>query len=138
MPYRTTSKISTSQNCDGLGKSSTNFFDKFCSSQIALRRGSFYSEIVHGSSLHTQLYTLLADIEATYLDLNGGNSWHRIVPLPAQSTFLADHAPDEDEEHEARALTAKSTFLGMNGSNYLPFVTLVIRRGTFTLIAPST
>jgi hypothetical protein len=94
---------------DGFGKSSTKSFNKFCSSQVALHRGSFYSEIVRDQSLQTQLCNLLADIEATYLDLVGGNSWDGIAPLPTQSSFWDDHTTNADDyEREARALAAKS------------------------------
>ncbi len=94
---------------DGFGKSSTKSFNKFCSSQVALRRGSFYSKIVRDQSLQTQLCNLLADIEATYLDLVGGNSWDGIAPSPAQSSFWADRTTNADDyEREARALAAKS------------------------------
>ncbi len=49
------------------------------------------------------------DIEATYLDLVGGNSWDGIAPLPAQSSFWADCTINADDyEREARALAAKS------------------------------
>ncbi len=94
---------------DGFGKSSTKSFNEFCSSQVALRRGSFYSEIVCNQSLQARLCNLLANIEATYLDFVGGNSWDGIAPLPAQLSFWADRTTNADDyECEARALAAKS------------------------------
>jgi hypothetical protein len=93
---------------EGFGKSSTKSFNKFCSSQIALRCGSFYADIMRGSSLQSQLSNLLNDIKATYLDLFGGNSWNGIVASPAQSSFMANGQQVEVDECEARALAAKS------------------------------
>jgi hypothetical protein len=61
----------------GFGKSSTKSFNDFCSSQIALRRGCFYANIMKGKSLQSQLSSLLNDIEATYLDLVAGNKMGR-------------------------------------------------------------
>jgi hypothetical protein len=49
------------------------------------------------------------NIEATYLDLVGGDSWDGIAPLPAQSPFWADRTTNADDyEREAQALDAKS------------------------------
>jgi hypothetical protein len=92
---------------EGFGKSSTKSFNNFCSSQIALRRGCFYANIMKGKSLQYQLSSLLNDIEATYLDLVGGNKWEGIVASPASSSFIASPQDDADE-CEARALAAKS------------------------------
>jgi hypothetical protein len=74
---------------DGFGKLSTKLFNNFCSSQIALRRGSFYADIMQGTSLQSQLNNLLNDIKVTYLDLVGGNSWLGIAAAPTQSSFTA-------------------------------------------------
>ncbi len=93
---------------EGFGKLSTKSFNDFCSSQIALRRGSFYADIMRGTSLQSQLNNLLNDIEVTYLDLVGGNSWLGIAAAPTQSSFTAKVQQDEEDEHEARALAAKS------------------------------
>jgi hypothetical protein len=93
---------------EGFGKSSTKFFNDFCSSQIALRCGSFYTNIMKGKSLQSQLSNLLNDIEATDLDLVGGNKWDGIVASPAQSSFIANGPRDDVDEREARALAAKS------------------------------
>jgi hypothetical protein len=92
---------------EGFGKSSTKLFNKFCSSQIALRRGSFYADIMQGTSLLSQLSNLLNNIEVTYLDLVGGKSWPGIAVAPTQSSFMAK-VQDEEDEREARALAAKS------------------------------
>ena len=74
---------------EGFGKSSTKLFNDFCSSQIALHRGSFYADIMQGTSLQSQLNNLLNDIKVTYLDLVGGNSWLGIAAAPTQSSFTA-------------------------------------------------
>jgi hypothetical protein len=60
---------------EGVGKLSTKLFNNFYSSLIALRHGSFYADIMQVTSLQSQLNNLLNDIEVTYLDLVGGNSW---------------------------------------------------------------
>jgi hypothetical protein len=75
---------------EGFGKSSMKSFNEFCYSQIALRHGSFYADIMRGSSLQSQLSNLLNDIEVTYLDQVGGNLWNGIVASPAQSSFMAN------------------------------------------------
>ncbi len=64
-------------------------------------------DIMRGSSLQSQLSNLLNDIEATYLDLVGGNLWNGIVVSPAQSSFMANGQQVEVDEREARALAAK-------------------------------
>ncbi len=92
---------------EGFGKSSTKLFNNFCSSQIALRRGSFYADIMQGTSLLSQLSNLFNDIQVTYLDLVGGNSWLGIAAAPTQSSFMAKVQEDKDER-EAQALAVKS------------------------------
>ncbi len=92
---------------EGFGKSSTKSFNDFCSSRIALRRGCFYANIMKDKSLQYQLSSLLNDIEATCLDLVGGNKWEGIVASPASSSFIASPHVDADER-EAQALAAKS------------------------------
>jgi hypothetical protein len=82
-----------------------------CSSQVALRCGSFYANIMRGTSLQSQLNNLLNDIEVTYLDLVGGNSWLGIAAAPTQSSFTAKVQQHEEDEHEAQALAAKSNLL---------------------------
>jgi hypothetical protein len=93
---------------EGFGKSSTKSFNNFCSSQIALRCGSFYANIMRGTSLQSQPNNLLNNIKVTYLDLVGGNSWLGITAAPTQSSFTAKVQQDEEDEREARALAAKS------------------------------
>jgi hypothetical protein len=93
---------------EGFGISSTKSFNNFCSSQIALRRGSFYADIMQGTSLQSQLNNLLNDIKVTHLDLVGDNSWLGIAATPTQSYFTAKVQQDEENECEARALAAKS------------------------------
>jgi hypothetical protein len=92
---------------EGFSKSSTKFFNDFCSSQIALRRRSFYADIMKGTSIKSQLSNLLSDIEATYLDLVSGSKWEGIVASPASSSFIASPQDDADVQ-EACALAAKS------------------------------
>jgi hypothetical protein len=70
---------------------------------MALRRGCFYANIMKGKSLQSQLSSLLNDIEATYLDLVGGNKWEGIVALPASSSFIASPHNDTDVR-EARSV----------------------------------
>jgi hypothetical protein len=93
---------------EGFGKLSTKPFNNFCSSQIALCRGSFYANIMQDTSLQSQLNNLLNDIKVTYLDLVGGNSWFGIAAAPTQSSFIAKVQQDEEDECEARALAVKS------------------------------
>jgi hypothetical protein len=93
---------------EGFGKSSTKLFNDFCSSQIALRRGSFYADTMQGTSLQSQLNNLLNDIKVTYLDLVGGNPWLEIAAAPTQSSFTAKLQQDNEDEREAQALAAKS------------------------------
>jgi hypothetical protein len=92
---------------EGFGKSSTQAFNDFCSSQITLQRGSFYMDLMRGTSLLSQLNNLLHDLEVTYLDLVGGNKWDGIIAKPSTSSFVneVDNADDEDT---ASALAAKS------------------------------
>ena len=91
---------------EGFGKSSTASFNEFCSSQIALRRGSFYERLMQTSSLQTQLNDLLKDLESTYLDLVGGKLWAGVNASPTKSAFVVDYSL-EDEIKEARVLALK-------------------------------
>ena len=92
---------------EGFNKSSTQAFNDFCSSQIALRRGSFYMDLMCGSSLLSQLNNLLSDLEVTYLDLVGGNKWDGITATPSTSSFF-NEIVDAADEDTARALASKS------------------------------
>ncbi len=67
----------------GFGKSSTQAINDFCSSQIALRQGSFYMDLIRGTSLLSQLNNLLHDLKVTYLNLAGGNKWDGIIAKPS-------------------------------------------------------
>jgi hypothetical protein len=88
----------------GFSKSSTASFNDFCNSQIALRRGSFYNRMMQTSSLQSQVNDILTDLEATYLDLIGGNLWAGVNASPAKTVFMAEQ---DDEIIEARALAAQ-------------------------------
>jgi hypothetical protein len=90
----------------GFGKSSTTSFKEFCTSQIAMRRGSFYDKLMHSSSLQTQLNDVLNDLEATYLDLVGGKLWAGVTTSPTKAIFVADYSLEE-EINKARALALK-------------------------------
>ncbi len=89
---------------EGFAKSLTKSFNDFCSSRIALRRGCFYTDIMKGKSIQSQLCNLFDDIEMTYLDLVGGNKWDGIFTSPVPSSFIANGPLDDSDEHEARAL----------------------------------
>ena len=93
---------------EGFGKSSTTEFNDFCSSQIALRRSSFYTDLMRGSSLLVQLNNLLEDLEVTYLALVGGDKWSGIIATPSTSAFVNEVHDDQEVEDDARALAAKS------------------------------
>ncbi len=77
---------------EGFGKSSTTSFNKFCTSQIAMRRGSFYDKLMHSSSLQTQLNDILNDLKATYLDLVGGKLWAGVTASPTKAAFVVDYS----------------------------------------------
>ena len=88
---------------DGFAKSSTKAFNEVCSSQIAMRRATFYKDVLKNMSLQTQLVDVLNNLENTYLELIGGKQWHGIghAGMIQGSTFVA-----KDEENW-RALAAK-------------------------------
>ena len=89
---------------DGFAQSSTKAFNDVCSSQIAMRRATFYKEAMKNISLQNQLVDVLNDLENTYLELVGGKQWHGIghAGMDQGSSFLTSHDNDE-----ARALAAK-------------------------------
>jgi hypothetical protein len=60
---------------EGFSKSSTKSFNEFCTSQIALRRGSLAQDIIRNTLLYCQLVSVLTDLENSYLELIGGNLW---------------------------------------------------------------
>ena len=94
------------QVLEGFGKSSTTSFNKFCTSQIAMRRGSFYDKLMHSSSLQTQLNDIPNDLKATNLDLVGGKLWAGVTASPTSAAFVVDYSLEE-EIGEARALALK-------------------------------
>jgi hypothetical protein len=81
---------------DGFAKSSTKSFNDVCSSQVAMKRTSFYKEILKSSSLHKQLVDVLNDLENAYLELIGGKKWEE-VGHPGQtqhnSVFKGESSP---------------------------------------------
>jgi hypothetical protein len=92
---------------EGFGKSSTQAFNDFCSSQLALRRSSFYMDLMRGTSLLRQLNDLLHNLEATYLDLVGGNKWDGVIAKPSTLSFF-NEVDDTNDELNSRAFAAKS------------------------------
>jgi hypothetical protein len=73
---------------EGFAKSSTKLFNKFCASQVALRRGSFYRTLMKNTSLQNQLNDVLNHLETSYLDLVGGKLWAGINSSPQGSAFI--------------------------------------------------
>jgi hypothetical protein len=63
---------------EGFAKLSTKSFNNVCSSQVAMRRISFYKDVLKRSSLHTQLIEVLDNLENTYLELVGGKKWEGV------------------------------------------------------------
>jgi hypothetical protein len=91
---------------EGFGKSSTTSFNEFCTSQIAMQRGSFYDKLMHSNSLQTHLNDVLHDLKATYLDLVSGKLWAGITASPTKAAFVVDYSLKEEID-EARALAPK-------------------------------
>jgi hypothetical protein len=91
----------------GFAKSSTTSFNDFRSSQIALRRGSFYMNLMRGTSLQSQLNDLLNDLKVTYLDLVGGQLWSGVTATPHTSSFLAGNFDDDAKFKDTQAMAAK-------------------------------
>ncbi len=91
-------------------KSSTSSFNEFCTSQIALRRGSFYDKLMSKNSFQTQLNDVLSDLELTYLDLVGAKLWAGVNASPTKSSFVADFIND-DEITDTKALVALKKIL---------------------------
>jgi hypothetical protein len=81
---------------EGFAKSSTSSFNKFCTSQIALRHGSFYDKLMSNNSLQTQLNDVLNDLESTYFDLVGGKLWAGVNASPTKSSFVAGSTEDDE------------------------------------------
>jgi hypothetical protein len=91
---------------DGFAKLSTKAFNEVCSSQIAMRRATFYKDALKNISLQTQLVDVLHDLENTYLELVGGKQWHGIghTGMNQGLSFLTSTDGDKDN---TRALAAK-------------------------------
>jgi hypothetical protein len=87
----------------GFAKSSTKAFDDVCSSQIAMRRASFYKEGIKNTSLQSQLVDVLNNLKNTYLELVGGKQWQGIghARMEQGSSFYT-----KEEEKESRVLAA--------------------------------
>ena len=90
---------------EGFAKSSTKSFNKFCASQIALHRGSFYRTLMKNTSLQNQLNDVLNNLETSYLDLVGGKLWAGINSSPQGSAFIAGSGYNYKVEH-AQAMAA--------------------------------
>jgi hypothetical protein len=92
----------------GFARSSTQAFNNFCSSQIALQRSSFYINLMQGTTLQSQLNNLLHDLKVTYLDLVGGNKWAGRIATPSKSSFFNKIADKEEDINASRALAARN------------------------------
>ncbi len=90
---------------EGFTKSSTKLFNKFCASQIAMHRGSFYRTLMKNTSLQNQLNDVLNDLETSYLDLVGEKLWAGINSSPQGSAFIAGSGYKDKVEH-AQAMAA--------------------------------
>jgi hypothetical protein len=92
---------------NGFAKSSTKAFNDVCSSQIAMRRATFFKDALKNISLQSQLVDVLHDLENTYLELVGGKQWHGIghTGMNQGSSFLT--SKDDGDDDNARALAAK-------------------------------
>ena len=81
---------------EGFAKSLTIFFNKVCTSQLALRCGSIYQILFKNASLHTQLIDVLNDLESAFLDLARGKLWAGVNATPHTSSFKAALTNDDD------------------------------------------
>ncbi len=89
----------------GFTISSTDSFNAFCATQIALRLGSFYPNLMQSTSMQQQLHDILNNLEATCLDLLGGKFWAGITASSHGSSFMAGTA-DGDEVTQAHTMVA--------------------------------
>jgi hypothetical protein len=89
----------------GFTKSSTDSFNAFCESQIALRSGSFYCNLMQSTSLQQQLHNVLKNLEATYFNLVEGKLWVGVTASPCGSSFMAG-TTNNDEIAQACAMAA--------------------------------
>ncbi len=90
---------------EGFMKSLTDSFNAFFASQIALRRGSFYCNLMQSTSLQQQLHNVLNNLEATYLGLVGGKLWAGVTASPQGSSFVGVTTKN-DEIAQACAMVA--------------------------------
>jgi hypothetical protein len=81
---------------EGFAKSATVFFNKVCTSKLALRCGSISQKLFKDTSFHTQLVDVLNDLESVYLDLVGGKLWAGVDATPQVSSFKAALANGDD------------------------------------------
>jgi hypothetical protein len=81
---------------ESFAKSAAISFNKVCTSQLALRRGSISQKLFRATSLHTQLVDILNDLESVYLDLVGGELWAGVNATPQASSFKAALANGDD------------------------------------------
>ncbi len=78
---------------EGFAKSATVSFNKVCTSQLALHHGSIFKKLFKDTSLHTQLVTILNDLESVYLD---GKLWVGVNATTQASSFKAALANGDD------------------------------------------
>jgi hypothetical protein len=90
---------------EGFAKSSTKSLNEFCTSQIALRCGSFYQTLMKNTSLQNQLNDVLNNLETSYLDLVGEKLWAGVNSSPQGSAFIAGSGYNYEVEH-AKAMAA--------------------------------
>jgi hypothetical protein len=95
---------------EGFANSSTKLFNKFCTSQIALRCGSFYQTLMKNTSLQNQLNDVLNNLKTSYLDLVGGKLWAGISSSPQGSALIAGSGYKDKVEH-AQAMAAMKNML---------------------------
>jgi hypothetical protein len=81
---------------EDFAKSALVSFNKVCTSQLALCRGSISQKLFKDTSLHTQLVDILKDLESVYLDLVGGKLWAGVNATPQTSSFKVALANGDD------------------------------------------
>jgi hypothetical protein len=74
---------------EGFATSAMIFFNEVCTSQLALHCGSIFQNLFKDTSLHTQLFDVLNDLESVYLDLMGGKLWAGVNATPQASSLKA-------------------------------------------------
>jgi hypothetical protein len=81
---------------EGIAKSATVSFNEVCMSQLALRHGSISQKLFKDTSLHTQLFDILNNLESIYLDLVGSKLSLGVNAMPQASSFKAALAHGDD------------------------------------------